>query len=175
MRRIIGWALAAAVITAIFGTVYVTAQQMERQGADDAPTRLASQVASRLASGSSLDAAEADQVDIGSSEATFFVVYSGDGSAEHGSARFHGALPDVPKGVLGAARPAAPNHVTWQPDPGHRFATVEVRSGNEVVLAGQSLAPDEARIDRLGLLVLAGWGATMLLLAAGWLLLRALR
>lgn len=175
MRRIIGWVLAAVVVTALFGIIYVTAQQMERQGADDAPSRLASQVASRLASGSSLDAAEADRVDIGSSEAAFFVVYAADGSAEHGSARFHGTLPGVPKGVLDAARPGSPNHVTWQPDPGHRFATVEVRAGSEVVLAGQSLAPDEGRIDRLGLLLLAGWGATMLLLAAGWLLLRALR
>lgn len=39
-------AVAAVLLTAaVFGTIYLVAQTIERQGADDAPDRLASQVA----------------------------------------------------------------------------------------------------------------------------------
>jgi hypothetical protein len=80
-------------------------------------------------------------------------------------------LPSVPTGVLDAARRSPEgDSVTWQPMPGLRFATVEIAAGTRVVLVGQSLAPTEARIDSIGLLVVAGWLGTILLVVIGFLL-----
>jgi hypothetical protein len=173
MRTLLAWTVAAVVVTAIFGSIYLTAQSLERSGADDAPQRLASQVASIVESGRSLAAEQRETVDLGSSSQAFFVVYDSGDAPESGSARLDGSLPEAPRGVLDTARTDDANHVTWQPTPELRFATVEVRAGHSVVLAGQSLGPTERRIDSLGLLLLACWAATIALLGAGWGVIRA--
>ncbi len=81
----------------------------------------------------------------------------------------------MPSGVLAAGRSSAGDRVSWQPREGLRFAVVEQRQGSRVVLAGQSLAPAESRIDTLGLLVLAAWLATAALLVIAFFVDRALR
>src|SRR4051812_33018533 len=141
MTRIVRWSAIALIVTALFASLYLVMQQIERQGADDAPARLASQVASQLSG--SADASAADDVDLAVSDAAFFVVYDAAHRPVSGTGQADGALATVPAGVLDQARRTGSNHVTWQTADGRRFATVEQRVGDSVVLAGQSLAPTE--------------------------------
>jgi len=157
MTRIVRWSAIAVIVTALFASLYLVMQLIERQGADDAPARLASQIASQPSTSDSTDAPTADDVDLAVSDATFFVVYDAADHPVSGTGRLDDALASVPPGVLDQARRTGTNHVTWQTADGRRFATVEQRAGDTVVLAGQSLAPTERRIDQLGLLILIAW------------------
>jgi hypothetical protein len=169
----------AVLVTAIFASLYVVGQQLERQGADDGPGRLASQVAAQLAeTGEAADsspspAAGADVVDIARSDEPFFVIYDSANHPISGTGLGNGRLPTVPTGVLDVARHSGSNHVTWQTANGRRFATVERRAGNDVVLAAQSLTPTEARIDQLGLLVLVAWLCVLAVVVVAFLIERA--
>jgi hypothetical protein len=156
MTRLVRWSAIALIVTALFASLYLVMQQIERQGADDAPERLASQVASQL-SGSGAAASTADDVDLAASDAPFFVVYDSANRPVSGTGHLDGAPATVPDGVLDQARRTGTNHVTWQTADGRRFATVERRAGDSVVLGGQSLTPTEGRIDQLGLLILVAW------------------
>lgn len=160
--------IGAILITAIFGSIYVLAQQVKRQGANDAPLRLASQLASTSASGSvSANPSPSESVELAHSLAVFSVVYDSSGHPVSGTGYLDGVLATLPHGVIDAARASGEDRVTWQPQPGLRFATVAVASGPNVIVAGQSLAPSESRTDALGVLLLAAWGGTIALLAAG--------
>jgi len=167
MTRIVRWAAIAVIVTTLFAGLYLVMQQIERQGADDAPGRLASQIASQLSDGSSVSAT--DQVDLATSDAAFYLVYDRSDHPVAGTGRLDGSLATPPAGVLDQAGRAGANHVTWQLGDGRRFATVERRAGDSVVLAGQSLAPTEARIDRIGLLILAAWACVLLVVLGGFL------
>jgi hypothetical protein len=166
MTRIVRWSAIALIVTALFAGLYLVMQQIERQGADDAPSRLASQVASQL-SGS--DASATDDVDLAASDAAFFVVYDAADRPVSGTGQLDGALATVPAGVLDQARRTGSNHVTWQTADGRRFATVEQRAGDSVVLAGQSLASTEKRIDQLGLLILVAWLCVLAIVVVAFL------
>jgi hypothetical protein len=159
----------AAVITVLFGTTYLVAQQSERMGADDSPERLATQISAQLASGGLDKLDTSDAVEIGSSEQPFFVVYDKDGAPIAGTGYLNGSLATLPNGVLKFAADNNGNRVSWQPEPALRLATVELVAGDRIVMAGQSLAPSESRTDRLGALTAAGWAAAMVVLAAAWL------
>ena len=169
MTRIVRWAAIAVIVTTLFAGLYLVMQQIERQGADDAPGRLASQIASQLSDGSGLDDSATDQVNLASSDAAFYLVYDRSDHPVAGTGRLDGSLATPPAGVLDQAGRAGANHVTWQLGDGRRFATVERRAGDSVVLAGQSLAPTEARIDRIGLLILAAWACVLLVVLGGFL------
>ncbi|MFF1634556.1 hypothetical protein [Leifsonia sp. NPDC058248] len=164
LDRLIVWMVGAFVLTAAFAAIFVTAQQIERQGADDAGTRLAAEVAASLQGGG--EPRVSTHEDLGSSLEPFYIVYDSSDRPRFGTGYLHGSLATVPPGVLHAAA-LAPNRVTWQPQPGLRFATTSIRSGSETVLAGQSLAPSEARTDRLMLLLALGWFVCVIGLAAG--------
>lgn len=164
LDRLVVWMVGAFVLTAAFAAIFVTGQQIERQGADDAGTRLATEVASSLQNGT--DAGPSPHEDLGTSLEPFYVVYDSSGRPRSGTGYLHGSLATVPPGVLEAAA-LAPNKVTWQPQPGLRFATVSIRSGSETVLAGQSLAPSEARTDRMLPLLALGWFVCIVALGAG--------
>ena len=72
-----------------------------------------------------------------------------------------------PAGVLASARSSGSDRVTWAPRGDLRFATVEIAVGDRVVIAGQSLQPNEARIDRLGPMLAAGWALTAVIGVVG--------
>ena len=157
MTRIVRWSAIALIVTALFATLYLVMQQVERQGADDAPERLASQVASQLAGSGAAAASTADDVDLAGSDAAFFVVYDSANRPVSGTGHLDGALATVPAGVLDLARRTGTNHVTWQAADGRRFATVEQRAGDSVVLGGQSTGTDRGASRSLGLLILVAW------------------
>lgn len=164
MRSLIAWITAAVAVSVVFATIYVVAQNAQRQWADDAPTRLASEIEP-----DPLGYAEAhtEQVDLASSLGSFWVLYDDKGTAIAGTGYLDGKLAHIPNGVLDAARSSDRNRVSWQPAPGLRFATVEVATDDGVVMAGQSLEPSEDRTATMGILVAVGWLATMLVILAG--------
>jgi len=173
--RIVEWMAAAVLATGLCAGLYLVVQQSERQGADDAPTRLVSQVAAQLAQGGAVDVAADDPrtVDMAASDEPFFVVYDSADRPVAGSGRLNGALAVIPSGVLAEARRTGADHVTWQTSDGRRFATVERRAGDDVVLGAQSLAPTEDRIDRLGLLILVTWLCLLAVVVVGFVVDRA--
>ncbi|HEX7834853.1 MAG TPA: hypothetical protein VF479_05230, partial [Pseudolysinimonas sp.] len=128
------------------------------------PQRLASQLVSL---DELPDAAPADRVDLASSQAVFYVAYDGTGAPESGTGYLDDALARVPTGVVAAAIQQGSNSVNWQPRDGLRFATVELRAGDGVVMAGQSLEPSETRTENIGMLLLVGWFAGVVVLAVG--------
>lgn len=164
LNRVVPWLVGALVLTITLAAVYLTAQQLDRQGADEQPQRLASQLASL---DEIPDAAAADRVDLASSQAVFYIVYDASGAPESGTGYLDGDLAQVPAGVITTAAEQGENSVTWQPRDGLRFATVELRDGDRVVLAGQSLAPSETRTENIGTLLLLGWVAGLVLLTVG--------
>lgn len=164
MNRLAIWIIGVVVATFTLGTVYVVAQRLDRQAADQTGAQLASQVAGELTSGSSATIDTMPRVDLAASLAPFVVVYDASGHPVSGNGYLDGRLAEPPAGVITAAASSGSNHVTWQPRPGLRFATVEVRSGNRVVMGAQSLIPTEQRADRLGLLVAFAWLGTMIVI-----------
>ena len=164
IRRIVPWIVGALVLTITLAAVYLTVQQLDRQGADEQPERLATQ----LAILHDLPEPEAqDLVDLAGSEALFYVVYDTTGSPLSGTGYLDGALAEVPRGVVSLAADNRRNAVTWQPRNGLRFATVEIAQGDRVVMAGQSLAPSEARTASIGGMLLLAWVIGLVVLAAG--------
>lgn len=166
VRTVVWLAVAAAIVTILFGTIYVVAQQAGRSGADDAPMRLLSQLRD--------DQGSAGRVDLATSLVPFEVSYDEGGRAVSGDAYLDGRLASIPVGVVKNAWAFGEDRVTWQPRDDLRFAIVAERDGNRVKVAGQSLVPVEARADKLLLLVAAGWGACIAVLGGGalvsWLL-----
>lgn len=175
MTRIVGWMAAAVLVTGLSAGLYLVVQQSERQGADDAPARLASQVAAQLRQGGAVDVAADDPgaVDIAASDEPFFVVYDSADRPVAGSGRLNSARPVIPAGVLAEARRTGADQVTWQTSDGRRFATVERRAGDDVVLGAQSLAPTEDRIDRLGFIILVAWVCLLAVVVVGFVVDRA--
>jgi hypothetical protein len=166
---------AIVVATILFGTIYVVAQQLDRLSANDAPLRLASQVASELREGQMTTMDTQPHVDLSRSLAAFVVVEDAQGSATSGSGFLKGELVSLPTGVLANAAKSGQDDVTWQPQVGLRFATVTLKVGDQFVTAGQSLAPDEARDGTVQLLVGFGWLVSMLVLGGVWFWLYRIR
>jgi hypothetical protein len=159
---------AIVVATVLFGTIYVVAQQLDRQGANEAPLRLASQVAAELREGQTTTVDAQPHVDLSRSLAAFVVVEDAQGSATSGSGFLKGALVSLPTGVLANAAKNGQDNVTWQPQAGLRFATVTLKVGDQFVTAGQSLKPSEDRDGNIQLLVGFGWLVSMLVLGGTW-------
>ena len=167
MRNLLHALLAFVLITLAFGAIYVTAQQLERGQAEDTPRRLASQIAAELASGSSATVDALAPVDLGVSLAPWVTVVDRSDVVTAGNATLDGSPAVPPAGVLASARSSGSDRVTWAPRGDLRFATVEIAVGDRVVIAGQSLQPNEARIDRLGPMLAAGWALTAVIGVVG--------
>jgi hypothetical protein len=159
---------AIVVATILFGTVYVVAEQLDRLSANDAPLRLASQVAAELREGQTTTLDAQPHVDLSRSLAAFVVVEDAQGQSSDGSGFLKGSLVSLPTGVLANAAKSGQDNVTWQPTSDLRFATVTLKVGDQFVSAGQSLKPSEDRDGTVRLLVFFGWLVSMLVLGGVW-------
>jgi hypothetical protein len=164
-RAVAIWLPIAAATTGLAGIVYVTGQQNLRLGNDDPQVALARRTAARLDTGAAPASVVPDQVDLATSLDPFVLVLDPDGRLLASSARLHGDSPSYPAGVFGTVRRRGEARVSWQPEPGVRDATVAVPWEGGYVVAGRSLELTEQHIDQLGLLVGAGWLATLALVA----------
>jgi hypothetical protein len=164
--------LLAALITVGFGTIYVVAQQYDRSAANDAPIALAQSVASSLSAGASPASLVNSYLDVATTYEPFFVIYDQQLQPIAGTGYLGAELAQPDRGVFMHAGAGKYHTVTWQPESGVRIASVEAKTGNFYVLAGQSLKLTEKRADMTLALALFGWVVSMGCLAAAYVALR---
>ena len=154
----------ALVITALCGLAYLLSQQTLRLGANEPQVQIAQDTAARLSAGEAPAAVvPAATLDVGRSLAPFIIVYDDQGTVLAATGQLHGQPPALPAGVLDYVRQHGEDRISWQPEPGVRFAAVVERvSGSQpgFVLVARSLAEAEHLIDVMGQLALAAWAAT---------------
>lgn len=164
MQRISSWVAAAVIVTIVFGTVYLTLQQIGRRAVNDAPAAALAAQIQQLDS----DPATGPRLELTKDSGTFLIVYGDDNKPVFTTVTLHGEVPDLPAGVLDTARTAGTDAVTWQPEPDLRMAVVARHAARRVVVAGQSLTPFE-NSDRWTQLILAtGWLISMMVLGAAY-------
>ncbi|MGO4247935.1 hypothetical protein AB4Y87_12040 [Paenarthrobacter sp. RAF54_2] len=164
MQRVIGWLAAAIIVTLIFGSAYVTLQQLGRRAANDAPTAAAAARVEAIGSA----APSAPPLELNPDSGVFVIVYGADNKPVSGTAALHGSFPVLPAGVLEAARRTGSDAVTWQPEPDLRMAVVARPAGEQVVVAGQSLKPVEDRNLMVLIFLSTAWLGSMIVLGLGY-------
>ena len=160
------WLPFAGLATALCLLIYLAVQQVGRQGANDPQIQIAREARAAFAAGQPVSAViPAAQIELASSISPFISAVADDGKVIASSARLHGQLRTLPKGVFSSIRGDGVEGVTWQPEPGVRMATVVTRnpgSSGGFIVVGRSLADTESRIERIGSLLFVGWAATLI-------------
>ena len=168
----------AVIITAFAGLAYLVTQQALRLSGNDPQIQLAQDAAASLAAGQPVaSVAPSGTLDIGRSLAPFTVVYDDQGHVLAATGLLHGQAPALPGGVLDYVRQHGEDRISWQPEPGARFAAVVERvAGTQpgFVLVARSLNETEARIATVEELAGAAWLATMLATLVAVVLVEAL-
>lgn len=170
----------ALTLSLLCGLIYVTAQQVLRQSANDPQIQMAQDAAAALAEGKEEPSLQATggtlaQIDLEHSLAPFMITFDNNLKPITSTAELNGKTPVPPAGVFEFARAHGENRFSWQPRRGVRAATVLVHySGQKsgFVLAGRSLREVETRVPAIGSLILAGWLASMVALGTTTLALR---
>lgn len=160
-----------AVVTVIFGTIYVAGQQILRQSANDPQIQMAEDIALKLSTNISVPAdfmaPDRTQTDISQSLSPFVMIFDDKNILLESSAKLHESAISLPIGVFDYAREKGENRFTWQPEKGVRSAVVlkyydGIQSG--FVLVGRSLREVEIREGNLLLLVGFGWFVSVALI-----------
>lgn len=159
--------LAAGILTILFGTIYVAAQQTIRLGVNQVLEQTSDTAAANLQLGGTGYYTDEHKVDLARTPALFINTYANDGTPIAGNGYLHNKLPKLPLGVLRHAQPGKDHAVTWEPEAGIRIAIVVAVEDSQYIVSGQSLKPAEATIATVGWLVLTGWLVAQSLLVAG--------
>jgi hypothetical protein len=154
------------IITIVFASMYVLAQQQGRLMANDMPQLLATQTAKQLDAGLGLTSIQMGGTDLANDPVPFVIVYDKKGRAVAGSGYLGKKLAVMPTGVVNHAKSGAPHAVTWAPRSDIRIATVTVAAKEYYVVGGQSLKMTEAHAKRLLLLTALGYGASLFVTVA---------
>jgi hypothetical protein len=163
IKKISNFVILIVVVTVIFGSIYGVGQQVLRLSANDPQVQIAEDLAVRLNTGKPATVPSLDEnVDIRTSLAPFFIIFDASGKPISGTGTLDGKLPTPPKGVLDYAAEHGNNRITWQPDKNIRIAAVVQKSNSGTILAGRSLREIEEREDKISLIALAGWLASIL-------------
>jgi len=147
MKRLIPWIGAAAILVIVFGTMYATVQQSQRNAADSPQIQLAEDTAIALDNGKSPKSLINGSVSLNESLAPFVVIYDKSGKPVAGNGLLDNKLPQVPVGVLTASKGHEYHRVSWQPQLQVRIAAVTVASDKYYVLSGRSLKEVEKNED----------------------------
>ncbi|GAA4139236.1 hypothetical protein [Leifsonia shinshuensis] len=163
LHRIVIAVAAYALFAGGLATLYIVEQQTGRSAVEDAPRALISTGQTTAAP------TQPDRVDLTYYLGTFWVQYDANGTPIAGNAYLDGTLARVPKGVLDTARATGEDSVSWQPEQGLRYAIVAKPVGQDVIVAGQSLKPTEARATRTLLYIVLALmaGAAVVAVAVG--------
>lgn len=149
-------------IVAVFGTIYVTAQQVVRLGANDPQVQLAEDLVPNLSGG--MDPANllgGQKTELGRSLAPFLIVYDAESKVLTSSVELAGNVPIVPKGVLDVAKKEGRNITTWKPKEGLYLAIVvnyyKSPSSEGYIVVGRSLREVDKSLNKiLTLVAMAG-------------------
>ncbi len=174
---LLGWLVAAGLLSGGCLGLYVVAQQVGRHGADDVPRAVVHRSVAMLAAGADPRAvAGGPAIDLAMDASAFVAVYGTDHRVLSSTATLGGTMPPVPAGVLDRAVTAGAGRVTWQPAAGVREAVVTQRwsgpAGSGVVVAGVGLGPTERRTGQILAADAIAWLVAMVLVtvvaAAAW-------
>ena len=175
------WLPIGIVITMLSGAIFCTAQQIDRQNANDPQVALSLELANRLDVLADLGDDEAAKievlgpkmideltptyVEISTSLLPYLAIFDDQGNLISSNATLKGEVFHLPSGVFDYTRSHAIDKVTWQPEPAVRQAIVVRRFQGQTtagfVLAGRSLNEVETRISMLMENVAIGWVAMM--------------
>lgn len=167
MKRLIPWLVSLVVVSLLFGSVYVSLQQIGRMSDEDVPAAL---VLAQLNAPNPQALSSERPVDLAKGPGTFVNVYRTDGTPVAGSGTLSGSVPRLPQGVIESTVRTGQDRVTWQPQVGIRYAIVARAARDTVVVAGQNLQPSETRDTRVLLFLGLGWLGSVLVIAAGYAL-----
>ncbi len=144
-------AVAALIVTALTGLIYVSVQQVYRMGANDPQMQMSSDIAYTYNRGKpATENASLDTVDLEQSLSTFIQLYDAKNNLIQSTGYIGGKAPVVPAGVLEGAARNGESAITWQPTPDVRLASVIVRKNDGgYVLVGRSLWEVEKRESNL--------------------------
>lgn len=163
--QIRNWIPLTVAVTMTCGLVYVTAQQIYRQSANDPQIQLSEDTARDLESNQPEKIVPSANINISKSLNTFLIVYDQSGQPVLSQAVLDGKIPSPPAGVFEYVSQNGEDKITWQPKNGVRIAAVvnkyQSASGSGFVLAGRSLREVENRVDQLGIKVLIAWVITL--------------
>jgi hypothetical protein len=154
----------AAIISIIFGTIYVVVQQSQRRDANYPQIQMSEDTATLLNSGLAPSALTPGSVDIRNSLKPFTVIYDKSGKPVAGNGYLDNKLPAIPIGVLTASNNKDYSYVSWQPDTNVRVASVTVASNKYYVVSGRSLREIEKNEDATFQLTFVGWALALIVL-----------
>jgi hypothetical protein len=167
MNKFVLPAVAAVLLTIIFGTIYYVGQQSLRMSANDPQIMIAQDTAAVLNQGGTPDSVFGSlkgYVDAKNSLDPFVIVYDLNGKVLSANGYVDKKVPAIPVGVLKAADNKAYSSVTWEPQSGVRFAAVSVKANKYYVVSARSLKIVEQRESGRFQNTLEGWGAAMIVL-----------
>jgi len=156
------WIPPALVITLFAGLIYVTAQQILRQDANDPQIQIAEDMSGLLASGVAPQNLISAGVptEISKSLATFASIYDDSGTLVISTGTLQGKPISLSQGVFDYVKQHGEDRITWQPEEGVRSAVVVVRytgAQNGYVVVGRSLREVEARERMIERPIIAVW------------------
>lgn len=167
-KRTLGYIGALAVVSLLFGTIYATVQQNERQSANDPQIQMAEDAAAALSTGEALETVvPGERIDVAKSLATFVEVFDTAGKPVVSSGYLNDAMPTLPAGVFDYVRANGEDRFTWQPERGVRDAAVVTSFNSGFVLVARSIREVEKREDSLLLEVFVAWVLSMAVLGTG--------
>jgi len=180
-KTFLPWIFAAAVITVVFGTIYVAVQQDIRQGANDPQIEIAQDSAKALSLGLAPDdlLGAAPRTDISNGSSPFIMVFDSTGTLIASTAQNGTNTPPVPPaGVFASVRASGEDRITWQTSSGLRFAAVIDRwsvatssvgqQTSGFVLAARSISEIEKRESKTATIAFVGWIISILISLAGF-------
>lgn len=156
MRKDIKWIAAALIIFLIFGFMYLTVQQAQRNDANYPQIQLAEDSASALNTGTKPSSLTEGRVDMASSLAPFTIIYDKSGKVVAGNGYLNNKIPIPPVGVLTSSANKNYSFVSWQPASNVRIAAVTATADNYYVLSGRSLKEIEKNEHRTFMFVFVG-------------------
>ena len=170
------WLPLALTATLLSGLVFAATRQAVRMNADTLPAQLADDAAYLLERGTGAASVTGMRaMELSRTRSPFFIVLNATGAIVAASAQLDGESVTPRPDILFGAQQTGEHRVTWEPREGLPLAVVIRRFEGEYpgyVVAGQSLLETEKNIRTLGVIVLIGWAATLLLsFLATWLLL----
>ncbi len=152
---------AAAIVTVTMALIYATVQQGYRTGANDPQVQMIRDLSERIKQSKSLETLlPTDTVNLQKSLAVFIQFYNEQKQVVYSSGLISNKMPQIPHGVLEAAKNTGENAVTWQPQYNVRLATVTRYVGTPqvaFVLAGRSLQEVEVRVGNLIHMIIICW------------------
>lgn len=162
MKVVVYWLIFMFFVTFTCSLMYLVAQQSMRLSANEAPEQLAVATKLKLQSGKNPDSMiPADKVNISKSLDSFFMLFDHNKKIMASSGVMGDSNPSFPQSVLNNVSQSHEDRITWQPEPGLRFATVALKFSNGYIVAAHSLQETENVIGEITTLMFSLWLACL--------------